>query len=73
MKVERMMGLMAMKIDRDRDDGHMGKGQGDQHLAPPRQIEYSRIAHDFPRIFNHMDKNIFSASAIGDFDLRQEN
>ena len=47
MQVERPVGLVAMEVDRDRDDRDVGHPEGCQDVAPPRQIEQSKV-HGFP-------------------------
>ncbi len=41
MQIERAVRLMPMQEDGDAGDGDMGQAEGDEHIAPPRQLNQS--------------------------------
>ena len=38
MKIERLVGLVAVQVDRDRGDRDMSEAERDQHITPPWQL-----------------------------------
>jgi hypothetical protein len=46
MQLESAVRLAAVQENRDRGDGHMGEGKGNQDQAPPRQIKPTGKHHE---------------------------
>ena len=47
MEVHRPVRLITMKVDRDRNDGEVGKNKGRQQDHPPRRVEGTKRYHLF--------------------------
>ena len=64
MQIQGPMGLMAMQIDGNADDGDMGQYEGDRDISPKRKVQQPE-KHGPPRRLLHVVQSGEKNNALG--------